>query len=89
MNLGDPTPQIDNRTGGGASLLTASTFLVGTTAGTYQNYTAIEMDDAVIAEACADSGAAFGFVRNLSDPAQSAALPPKVQDEWGGAVYDQ
>jgi hypothetical protein len=89
LNLGDPTPQIDNQTGGGASLLTASTFLVGTTAGTYQNYTAIEMDDAVIAEACAGSGAAFGFVRNLSDPAQSAALPPKDQGNWGGAVYDQ
>ena len=89
LNFGDPTPQFDNQTGGGASLLTASTFLVGTTAGTYQNYTAIEMDDAVIAEACAGSCAAFGFVRNLSDPAQSAALPPKVQGEWGGAVYDQ
>ena len=89
LNLGDPTPQIDNQTGGGASLLTASTFLVGTTAGTYQNYTAIEMDDAVIAEACAGSGVAFGFVRNLSDPAQSAALPPKDQGNWGGAVYDQ
>ena len=38
LNLGDPMPQIDNQTGGGASLLTASTFLVGTTAGTYQNY---------------------------------------------------
>jgi hypothetical protein len=45
LNLGDPTPQIDNQTGGGASLLTASTFLVGTTAGTYQNYIAIEMDE--------------------------------------------
>ena len=28
-------------------------------------------------------------MRNLSDPAQSPALPPKVQGEWGGAVYDQ
>ena len=37
LNLGDPVPQIDNQTGGGASLLTASTFVVGTTAGTYQN----------------------------------------------------
>ena len=83
LNLGDPTPQIDNQTGGGASLLTASTFLVGTTAGTYQNYTAIEMDDAVIAEACVGSSAAFGFVRNLSDPVQNAALPAKVQGELG------
>jgi nucleoside phosphorylase len=89
LNLGDPTPQIDNQTGGGASLLTASTFVVGTTAGTFQNFTSIEMDDAVIGEACAGSGTAFGFVRNLSDPAQSAALPAKVQGNWGSAVYDQ
>jgi nucleoside phosphorylase len=89
VNLGDPTPQIDNQTGGGTSLLTASTFLVGTTAGTYANYAAIEMDDAVIGEACKGSGAAFGFVRNLSDPAQNAALPSKVQGNWGSAVYDQ
>jgi len=89
LNLGDPTPQIDNQTGGGASLLTASTFLVGTTAGTYANYAVIEMDDAVIGEACAGAGMAFGFVRNLSDPAQNAALPSKVQGNWGSAVYDQ
>lgn len=89
LNLGDPVPQIDNQTGGGASLLTASTFVVGTTAGTYQSYAAIEMDDAVVGEACAGSGTAFGFVRNLSDPAQNAALPAKVQGNWGGAVYDE
>jgi hypothetical protein len=89
LNLGDPTPQIDDQTGGGTSLLTASTFVVGTTAGTYENYAAIEMDDAVIGEACAGAGTAFGFVRNLSDPAQNAALPSKVQGNWGSAVYDQ
>jgi hypothetical protein len=89
LNLGDPTPQIDNQTDGGASLLTASTFLVGKTAGTYKNYVAIEMDDAVIGEACAGSGTAFGFVRNLSDPVQNAALPSNVQGAWGSAVYDQ
>jgi hypothetical protein len=35
LNLGDTVPQIDDQTGGGASLLTTSTFVVGTTAGTY------------------------------------------------------
>jgi nucleoside phosphorylase len=84
----NPTPQIDNQTGGATSLLTASTFVVGTTDGTYQTFACIEMDDAVIGEACAASGTAYAFVRNLSDPAQSAALPPKVQGNWGGAVYD-
>ncbi|MGA9851111.1 MAG: hypothetical protein WBQ45_26180 [Roseiarcus sp.] len=85
---GDVWPQIDDQTGGGASLLTTSTFVVGTTSGNYQNYTSIEMDDAVIGEACASSGTPFGFVRNISDPVQSAALPPKVQGAWGSALYD-
>jgi len=62
--------------------------VVGTTAGNYQAYTSIEMDDAIIGEACASSGTAFGFVRNVSDPVQSAALPAKVQGNWGSAVYD-
>jgi nucleoside phosphorylase len=88
LNLADPVPQIDIQTGGIASLLTTSTFVVGTTAGNYQNYTSIEMDDAVVGEGCAGTGTAFGFVRNLSDPVQSAALPPKVQGNWGSAVYD-
>jgi nucleoside phosphorylase len=81
-------PQIDNQTSNGASLLTASTFVVGTTAGTYQNFTSIEMDDAVIGEACLETNTAFGFVRNVSDPAQNADLPSKVRGHWGSAVYD-
>jgi hypothetical protein len=86
--LGAATPQIDNQTGGGASLLTASTFLVGNTAGTYHTYACIEMDDAVIGEACAASRTPYGFVRNLSDPVQNSALPSKIQGNWGSAVYD-
>jgi nucleoside phosphorylase len=88
LNLGDATPQIDDQTGGNASLLTTSTFVVGTTAGNYQTFSSIEMDDAIIGEACASSGMAFGFVRNVSDPVQSAALPMQVQGNWGSAVYD-
>jgi hypothetical protein len=88
LAMANPSPQIDNQTGGGTSLLTASTFVVGTTSGTYQGFACIEMDDAVIGEACAASHTPYGFVRNLSDPAQSATLPPKVQGNWGSAVYD-
>jgi len=86
--MGDVTPQIDNQTGSAASLLTTSTFVVGTTAGNYQAYTSIEMDDAIVGEACAGSDTAFGFVRNISDPVQNAALPATVQGRWGSAVYD-
>jgi nucleoside phosphorylase len=88
LAMANPSPQIDNQTGGGTSLLTASTFVVGSTSGTYQSFACIEMDDAIIGEACAASRTPYGFVRNLSDPAQSAALPPKVQGNWGSAVYD-
>jgi hypothetical protein len=31
---------------------------------------------------------AFGFVRNVSDPVQNAALPAEIQGSWGSAVYD-
>ena len=88
LNLGDASPQIDNQTGSGTSLLTAATFLVGSTAGTYQTYACIEMDDAVIGAACAASRTPYGFVRNLSDPVQNSALPSKAQGNWGSAIYD-
>jgi hypothetical protein len=88
LNLADASPQVDNQTGGGTSLLTASTFLVGNTAGTYQTYACIEMDDAVIGEACAARRMPYGFVRNLSDPVQNSALPAKAQGNWGSAIYD-
>ncbi len=88
LNLGDEIPQIYDQTGGGASLLTTPTFVVGTTGGNYQMYTSIEMDDAIIGEVCAGSNTAFGFVRNISDPVQGASLPAKVQGNWGGTIYD-
>jgi len=88
LNMGDATPLIDDQTGGGASLLSTDTFVVGTTQGNYQTYTSIEMDDAIIGEACASAHMPFGFVRNVSDPVQSAALPSKMQGQWGSAIYD-
>jgi nucleoside phosphorylase len=88
LNLGDAAPHIDDQTGTGASLLTTPSFVVGTTSGDYQTYTAIEMDDAVIGEACNANKTAFAFVRNISDPVQNAALPAGTQGQWGSAVYD-
>jgi nucleoside phosphorylase len=88
LNLGAAMPQIDDQTGGGASLLTTSSFVVGTTSGNYKTYTSIEMDDAVIGETCASSRTPFGFVRNVSDPVQNASLPAKMQGNWGSIVYD-
>ena len=88
--LDNPTavPALSNLTPEGTPLLTASTFVVGTTSGEYADFACIEMDDAVIGKVCAKKGLAFGFVRNISDPAQNAALPSDVQRNWGSAVYE-
>jgi hypothetical protein len=88
LNAGDTHPKVVDETGGAVSLLTTPTFVVGTTAGTYGTYACIEMDDAVLGNVCKAAGVAFGFVRNVSDPVQSAALPAQVQGSWGSAVYD-
>jgi hypothetical protein len=88
LNQGDSSPKINDQTGGANSLLTTPTFVVGTTAGTYQSYVCIEMDDALIGEVAKGAGTAFGFVRNISDPVQSAALPSEIQGNWGSTIYD-
>ena len=88
LSAGDPVPHVVDDTGGAASLLTTAGFIVGTTAGDFASYSAIEEDDAVIGQACAAAGTAFGFVRNISDPVQNAALPTATQGDWGSAVYD-
>jgi nucleoside phosphorylase len=89
LSMADAHPFVANQTAGAAiSLLTTSTFVVGTTDGAYQAYACIEMDDAIIGQACSAAGTQFGFVRNVSDPAQSASLPANIQGGWGSAVYD-
>lgn len=88
LNLGDATPEISDDTPSALSLLTTSTFVVGTTSGVYKVYACIEMDDAIIGEVCKASGTAFGFVRNISDPVQNASLPSTVQGNWGSTIYD-
>lgn len=88
LDMGDSEPQIDNMTGGGESLLTTSTFVVGTTAGNYQDFAVIEMDDAVIGKVCNSYSTPFGFVRNVSDPVQNQDLPSSVQGNWGSTIYD-
>jgi hypothetical protein len=88
LNSGDAVPVIADQTGGAISLLTTPTFVVGTTSGTYAAYTCIEMDDAVLAQACDSAGIAFGSVRNISDPVQNASLPAEVQGNWGSVIYE-
>ncbi len=88
LNLADAAPKFINQTGGAVSLLTTPTFVVGTTAGDFASYACIEMDDAIIAQVAQAAGVAFGFVRNISDPVQSASLPPSDQGSWGSTIYD-
>src|SRR6185295_4203280 len=88
LGMGDPSPQIYDMTRSSTSLLTTSTFVVGTTSGSYQSFACIEMDDAVIGKVCESSGTSFGFVRNVSDPVQNQNLPSKVQGKWGSTIYD-
>jgi hypothetical protein len=87
LNMGNAQPHLNDMTPKGTSLLTTSTFVVATTDGNFEKYACVEMDDAVIAKVCDSKQTAFGFVRNLSDPVQNAALPQKVQGNWGSAIY--
>ncbi len=88
--LDNPTklPVLSNLTPEKTPLLTASTFVTGTTSGEYKDFAVIEMDDAVIAKVCVENSVAFSFVRNVSDPEQNCKLPEEVQGNWGSAVYD-
>jgi nucleoside phosphorylase len=88
LNMGDASPAINNLTGAGTSLLTTDSFVVATSAGNFNSFACVEMDDAVIADVCAGHKTAFGFVRNISDPVQNSALPEKAQGNWGSAIYD-
>jgi len=83
---GAPVPAVNNLTPA-TSLLTATTFAVANTSGNFEQFACVEMDDAIIGEACKKAGIAFGFVRNVSDPVQNAALPTTDQGRWGGSVY--
>jgi len=88
LNMGTTPPSVNNMTTAGTPLLTTSTFVVATTDGNLKDFACVEMDDAIIAMTCKNKGVAFGFVRNVSDPAQNSALPPKIQGSWGSAIYE-
>jgi hypothetical protein len=87
LNRPDPQPAIRDMSAGATSLLTASSFLVGTTDDAFAAYACIEMDDAIVAAECQKAGVQYGSVRNLSDPAQNPALPATVQGDWGSTIY--
>ncbi len=87
VNMADPEPKLNNFTKEKMSLLTAESFVVGTTSGEYKDYAVIEMDDAIIGKVCNTHKVPFGFFRNISDPVQNKDLSSDNQANWGGAIY--
>jgi nucleoside phosphorylase len=88
LDMAAPLPAINNLTTGATSLLTADSFVVGTSSGNFAGYACIEMDDAVLASVCKAANIPFGSVRNISDPIQNVAVPAQIQSHWGEAIYD-
>jgi len=71
-------------------IITADTFLFGSTSNGLEKYGCIvEMDDAVVAMVCDDYDVPYGFVRNASDPVMNGELPYELQDSWAGYIYQQ
>ena len=88
LSIADGEPSLNNLTTAGTSLLTADSFVVGTTNGNLSAFACVEMDDTVIDLTCKAANVAFGSVRNISDPAQNSALPAPAQGDWGSAIYN-
>jgi nucleoside phosphorylase len=88
LDMGASLPSINNLTAGTTSVLTADSFVVGTSSGNLADFACVEMDDAIIAEIRTAGDVAFGSVRNISDPVQNVALPAEFQSHWGEAIYD-
>jgi len=86
LNMGAPSPAINNLTKPGTALVTAKSFVVANTSGNLAKFACVEMDDAILAQATAGK-TPFGSVRNISDPIQNAALTDSFQGHWGEAIY--
>ena len=88
LDMAASLPTINDLTAGATSLLTADSFVVGTSSGNLADYACVEMDDAVLAAVCKSANVSFGSVRNISDPVQNVAVPAEIQSHWGEAIYD-
>ena len=86
LNMGAAQPAINNLTPANIALVTAKSFVVANTSGNLSSFACVEMDDAIIARTAAGK-TPFGSLRNISDPIQNAALPERVQGNWGEAIY--
>jgi nucleoside phosphorylase len=59
-----------------------------------ENYSFLEMDDAVLAKVSVEMGVKCAFARNISDPivpsvgADGTPLAPEVRKRWSGLIYE-
>lgn len=88
LNRADSLPEIQDLTIVGTPVLTTDSFVIGTDSGNLAGFACVDMEDALIAAACTAGNIAFGSVRNISNPVQSAALPHDFQVRWAKAVYN-
>jgi len=88
LDVATGAPAINNLTAASIPLLSTDSFVVGNQSGNLKSFACVEMDDAIIAKVCSAADVSFGFIRNISDPVQNAALPPDVQAHWAQAIYD-
>jgi len=78
----------------GEPLLTTDYYYIAT-GGDASQWSALEMDDAVIGYVAGESGVDFAFVRNISDPLvptatqAGAAIPDEARDQWSSLIYQQ
>lgn len=77
----------------GSPLLTTDYFFIAT-GDDAEKYSALEMDDAVIAHAAGERQIEYAFFRNISDPVVPAksqsgeTIPSEVRDEWSSLIYE-
>ncbi len=73
-------------------ILTTDWYYIAPGAGDPQ-WSALEMDDAVIGLACSEAGRDFAFVRNISDPLvpdarqDGTAIAPEAREAFSSAIY--
>ncbi len=68
-------------------VLTTNSYVVATTDGSYDNYAAMEMDDAIVGMVCNANKIPFGVVRNISDPVQNKGINQTAAGNWGSIIY--
>lgn len=71
-------------------IITTDSFMYGTTTNDLHEHGCIvEMDDAVVGMAAAQSKTPFGFIRNVSDPVINGHMPYDLQNSWAEYIYQE